>query len=115
MLTEHEVRYINQEIKKRSICDKWIGALIIIFLQELSKENIKIETIYGYLNAILDFDFYLYFISRNWENINNDDIELFRRILKRSGVNTRGVKLRCGYIIKFRGYYESNKHKELFF
>lgn len=85
------------------------------FLGELyKKENLSDKTVRQYYNSILDFDLYLAFICRNWDSICNDDLELFRKILKRMKVTNRGINSRISHIKKFKEYYDINKYKKNF-
>lgn len=80
----------------------------------LQKEMLSDKTIHQYYNDVLDFDLYLTFICRDWDCICDDDFELFKKILKRMGLNNRGIRLRITHIKRFKEYYGTNKFKEKF-
>ena len=105
------IRYLESEINKTSHCS--IGAIVIDFLLNTTKDK-RFNTLKGRMNAILDFDCYLKFVNKNWNEVIEQDLFLYSEILKKVGIETRGVRLRVNYVRSFIKYYESNKFKKKF-
>lgn len=108
------MKYLENEFNNVSYCTSFkVRAILIDFLMNENKEK-RFNTLKGYMNAILDFDFYLKFVNKNWNEVIEQDLFLYSEILKKVGIETRGIKLRVNYIRSFIKYYESNKFKKKF-
>lgn len=108
------MQYLENEFNSVSYCtDFKIRAILIDFLLNENKGK-RFNTIKGYMNAILDFDFYLKFINKSWNRVIEQDLFLYSEILKKVDIERRGIKLRVNYVRSFLKYYESNKFKKKF-